>query len=274
MAVNLINTLQKSFTDKDYQDISQHVGISPESTKNGLKAIIPTVLVSILGNNTTNNSTQPIWWKALDEEYPYSEEEFVVTKHIHNSTFLVKGREVLSGMFRSNYDQLVTSVSSVSGVQKEKAAGLIEVGVPLIVGHLKNWMRSKGWNFKDLIENLIENKAIITAAIPVGISPTHFGVGNTPKNNFSETLKTEIPIKEKPTKKKNNGLMWFGGLVLLALILWYLMGNKSCTRSMNTDDTLVPDMTKVTKQTQMYKKSMDGTYYAYEIMPELMLKIE
>lgn len=51
MPTNLIDVLQKSFSDKTYQDISNHVGVNPVSTKNGLKAIIPGVLASILGNN-------------------------------------------------------------------------------------------------------------------------------------------------------------------------------------------------------------------------------
>lgn len=273
MAINLINILQKSLSEKSFSDISQYIGISPESTKNGTKAIIPVVLASILGNNTASTSTQPAWWNALDKEYPYSEDEFVDTKAINSSSFLIKGREVLAGLFRTNHDELVASVSSVAGIQKEKAAGLIEVSVPLIVGHLKNWTLKKGWKFKDLIEYLIENKTVITGALPTGISPAHFGVGRLPKNNFSRTIETETPTPATPTsKKKNNGLIWFGGLLLLAIILWYLMGNKSCTRSLDTDDMLVPDMTQVIDSPKFYEKPMDGTYYAYEVKPDVVLR--
>lgn len=281
MTTNLINVLQKSFSDKSYQDISQHVDISPASTKNGTKAIIPTVLASILQNNTMSSSAQPSWWNALDNEYPYTDDEFVSTHNISNSTFLVKGREVVSGMFRTNHDDLVSSVSSIAGIQREKAAGLIEVGVPLIVGYLKSWMRKKGWKFKDLIQNLIENKSSITGALPSGISPTQFEVvnkpenkpKNTPKNNFSETIESQIPPVKKPVKKKNNGIMWFVGLVVIALILWYFMGNRACTRNAETDDLIVPGVNDTITSIQQYKKS-DGTYYAYEIMPKLALKAE
>ena len=258
MAINLINILQKSFTEESYQDITEHVGVNLESTKNGLKAIVPVILASILGNNTVNSSSQPVWWKSLDKDYPYSEDDFVDTKNISTPSFLVSGREIISGMFRTNHDELIGSVSSVSGIQKEKSAGLIEVGVPLIVGHLKNWVLKKGWKFKDLVANLIENKTLITNALPSGISLSHFGLANieknnfsetikgeNPKNNFSETIKTEIPTEAKPTKKKKfNGIFWFGGILILAIILWYFMGSKSCIRSLNTDDLLVPDMTE------------------------------
>ena len=115
------------------------MGINLESTKNGLNAITPIVLTSILGNNTVKNATQPVWWNALKEEYPFSEDEYIEATHINSPSFLIKGREVISGMFRTNHDELVTSVSSVAGIQKEKASGLIEVGVPLIAGYLNNW---------------------------------------------------------------------------------------------------------------------------------------
>lgn len=271
MTNNLINTLQKSFSDQSYQDISKYVGINPESTKNGLKVIIPVVLASILGNNTMSSSAEPIWWNALDSEYPYTEDEFVMTENIGNSLFLVKGREVVSGMFRTNHDELVASVSSVAGVQKEKAAGLIELGVPLIAGYLKNWMRRKNWTFKELIENLIENKATIIGSLPSGISLSNFSVANKPTNNFSKTIEAQIPSSTNIKKKKNNGLIWFGGLLLVALILYYFMGIKSCSRNLNTEDMLVPEISQVIDSPQLYEKSVDGTYYAYKVMPELVL---
>ena len=272
MTINLIDILQKSFSEKSYEDISQHVGISTESTKNGLKVIIPNVLAAILGNNTMSSSTQAVWWNALDSEYPYSDDEFVQTENISNTSFLVKGREVLSGMFRKSHAELVSSVSSVAGIQKEKSAGLIEAAVPLIDGHLKNWMRRKNWKFKDLIENLIENKALITGALPKGISIANFGKDNIPIYNCSKTIETVIPSTGKPKKKMTNGLVWFSGLVILALVLWYFMGTKSCARSLDTDDLLIPDMTQVIDSPKLYEKPMDGTYYAYEMKPEVLLK--
>lgn len=274
MPINLINILQKSFSEKSLEDISQHVDISTESTKNGLKVIIPKVFAAILGNNTVSSSAQPIWWNALDSEYPYKDDEFVQSENISNTTFLVKGREVLSGMFRTDHDELVSSVSSVAGIQKEKAAGLIEAAVPLIAGHLKNWMRRKNWKFEDLIENLIEHKAFITGSLPAGIPIADFGEDNKPKYNFSETIEVEIPTTGKPKKKKNNGLMWFGGLLVLVLILWYFMDSKSCTRSLDTNDILVPDITQVIDSPKLYEKPMDGTYYAYEMKPDVVPKTE
>ena len=274
MAINLINILQKSFSDKSYQDISQQVGISPESTKNGLKVIIPNVLAAILGNNTMSSSAKPSWWNALDSEYPYSDDVFVQTENISNTSFLVKGREVISGMFRTNHDKLVSSVSSVAGIQKEKAAGLIEIGVPLIAGFLKNWMRAKNMQFKDLIENLFENKAVITTALPAGIPITDFEADNKPKYNFSETIEAEIPTTKVSKKKKNNGLVWFVGLVILAIVLWYFLGTNSCSRSSDTDDMHIPDTAQELDSQKIYEKPMDGTYYAYEAKPDIYLKIE
>lgn len=274
MANNLITILQKSFSDKSYEDISQHVGISVESTKNGLKVIMPNVLAAILGNNTMSSSAQPAWWNTLDSEYPYSDDEFVQTENISKIAFLVKGREVSSGMFRTNHDKIISSVSSVAGIQKEKAAGLIEVGVPLVTGHLKNWMQRKNWKFKDLIENLVENKSIIMGALPAGIPIAYLEDDNKPKDNFSETIKTEIPTTRIIKKKKSNGLVWIAGLIIITLILWYFMGRKSCTRSLDTDDLLIPEITQIIDSPKFYEKPMDGTYYAYEIKPEMVLKRE
>ena len=127
-------------------------------------------------------------------------------------------------MFRTNHDELVSSICSIAGIQKEKASGLIEVGVPLIAGYLNNWVRKKGWKFKDLIENLDENKPSIIAAILSGISPARFGMGNVPKDNFSKTIETAIPTKTKSHKRVRNGFMSLFGLIVIALLFWYFMG--------------------------------------------------
>ena len=224
MAINLIDVLRNSFDEKAYQDISEHTGINLESTKNGLNVIIPAVLACILGNNTTTNASQPKWWNTLKDDYPDTKNDFIETKNINSSSFFVKGREILSSMFRTNHDELVKSVSSVAGIQKEKAAGLIEVGVPLIIGYINNWMKRKDWRFKDLIKNLIEIKPSIVDELPIGISPAHFGINNLPKNNFSEIVKTEIPRHKKTVKRNRNALMWIIGLLVLFILSWYFLG--------------------------------------------------
>ena len=271
MAANLIDILRNSFTEKSYADISQHVGISTESTKNGLNALVPAVLGCILGNNTVTSATQPTWWNALKDEYPYADEEFIDTNNINKPSFLIKGREVLSGMFRTNHDELVKSVGIVSGIPKDKSAGLIEVGVPLIIGYLNNWVRKKGWRFNELIANLIENKPSIVAALPAGISPSNFGVDkfskpNIPetkvnisdtKSDFAETIESEIPEQPHAVKKNKNGLMWIIGLIILALLLWYFLGYKSSNRN----EMLVPDTIDTIADGVHHNGVMDGGYY-------------
>ena len=277
MAIDLIDILRNSFTDKSYADISQHVGISTESTKNGLNALVPAVLGCILGNNTVTSATQPSWWNAMKEEYPYTDEEYIDTDNINKSSFLIKGREILSGMFRTNHDELVKSVGNVSGVPKEKSAGLIEVGVPLIIGYLSNWVRKKGWRFNELIANLTENKSSIVPALPAGISSAHFGLNNVnkshipetksnitdTKSDFSETIESEIPTQRHAVKKNKNGLMWIIGLVVLALLLWYFLGNKSSVREIRKvrDEILVPDKNDSVADASVRKGGMGETYY-------------
>lgn len=289
MTINLINVLRKSFSEKSYKDISEHTGISTESTKNGVNAIIPAVLACILGNNTLTSATQPTWWNALRNEYPYTEDEFIETETINSPSFLVKGREVLSGMFRTSYDDLVKSVGTVAGVPKNKAAGLIEVSVPLIVAYLNNWAKRKEWKFKDLIGNLIETKSSIVAELPTGITPSHLGVNdeakasshniprpvlakhNVPKDDFSETIESEIPTNEVVVKKNKNGLIWVLGLIVLALLLWYLLGNKACVRNVE-GDIIVPGVSDTISELSLHEHTKDGTYYAYQMKSELDIK--
>lgn len=272
MSINLIEVLKNSFTEKSYQDVSQHVGINHVAVKNGINNIIPVVLATILGNNTANNVSQPEWWNALKDDYPYSEDEFVDTNHIQSSSFRIKGREIISDMFHSNHDKLVSSVSTIAGIQKEKAVALIEVSVPLIVTCLNNWMRKKEWKFKDLIEDLNETKPSIVGALPAGISPASFGVNNTPKSNVSETIEPDIPAYSVVKReKKTNGLMWFIGVVVLAIALWYIMGSKSCNRNVD-QDVLVPGKSDTISINQHIEEVMDGTYYAYEVKHDLTIR--
>lgn len=271
MSINLIEVLKDSLTEKSYQDISQHIGINPVSIKNGINNIIPVVLAATLGNNTPNNANQPLWWNALKDDYPYSEDDLINTNNIQTPSFHTKGREIISGMFLNNHEELVFSVSSVAGIQKEKATALIEVSVPLIVAYLNNWMQKKGWKFKDLIENLNETKPSIIRALPAGVSPTNFEVKSMPKSDSSEATETEIPVYSVVTRKKNNGLMWFIGVIVLVLALWYIMGSKSCNRNID-EDVLVPGKADTISINEHIEEAMDGTYYAYEVKHDLTIR--
>lgn len=280
MSVDLIDKLRKSFTEKSYQDISEYVGINTQSAKNGINALVPAVLACVLGNNTLTSATQPIWWNALKDEYPYIDDEYINTTNIDKPSFLIKGREVLSGMFRTNHDELVKSISSVAGIQKEKAAGLIEVGVPLIIGYLNNWIKTKGWKFKDLIANLIDSKPTIVKELPIGISATHFGINGVKDvtsvidkttKNFSETTKTEIPTNTKAVKRNKNSLMWIIGLIVIALLAWYFLANRACVRNME-DEVIVPEIDGSITEVSFHVESMDGTFYANQIEHDYIIK--
>ncbi len=280
MSVNLIDKLRKSFTEKSYQDISEYVGINTQSAKNGINALVPAVLACILGNNTLTSATQPIWWNALKEEYPYTDNEYINTSNLDKPSFLIKGREVLSGMFRTNHDELVKSISSVAGIQKEKAAGLIEVGVPLIIGYLNNWVKTKGWKFKDLIANLIDSKPTIVKELPIGISATHFGINGVKDvtnvidkttKDFSETIKTEIPTNPKAVKRNKNSLMWIIGLIVIALLAWYFLANRACVRNIE-DEVIVPEIDGSITEVSFHVESMDGTFYANQTEHDYIIK--
>lgn len=270
MAINLIDILRNSFTEKSYQDLSQHVAISPEATKNGVRALVPTVLACILGNNYTSSSTEPTWWNALKDEYPYADDEYIDCSHINNPSFLIKGREILMGLYRTNYDDLVKSISDVSGIQKVKAAGLIEVGVPLIIGYLNNWLRKKGWKFHYLIENLILNRSSIVEALPPGTSPAHFGISTMQKNNFTKPIETEKLLEEAPPKKNINALLWILSLAGIALLLWYIIGPTSCERDVReVRDIIISGENDTLSDAGLNKAIVDETYYIYGSKLEL-----
>ena len=281
MSVNLIDKLRNSFTEKSYQDISEYVDINTQSAKNGINALVPAVLACVLGNNTLTSAKQPIWWDALKDEYSNGDDEYINTANINKPSFLNKGREVLSGMFRTNHDDLVKSISSVAGIQKEKAAGLIEVGVPLIIGHLNKWIKTKGWKFKDLIAILLETKLNIVKELPIGISATHFGINglkddhtkviNNPTKDFSETIKTEIPTHPKAVKKNKNSLMWIVGLIVIALLAWYFLANRACVRDID-DEVIVPEIDRSITKVSFHIESMDGTYYVNQIEHDFKIK--
>lgn len=248
MAINLITVLQDAFSAEAYKDISNHVDISTESTKNGLKVVIPATLASI-SKYEGESSPLPSCWNALDNVYRPTDAKHINTQNIHNPTFVEKGREILWCMFRKNHDELVATVATVAGVQKAKASKLVEVGVPLVVGFLKNWMLHNGWTFNDLMSNLSKNNSLIAAALPEELAFAHFEMNNSPKVNFSKTMETPLATAPTPVSKKrknNNAIIWLAGLILvalLALLLWYLLNNtysKSNRIDIDTNDMLVP----------------------------------
>lgn len=60
--------------------------------------------------------------------------------------------------------------------EKNNAVSLIEITTLLVAGYLINWLEWQGWKFEDLINNLLNTKYEIIAALPAGISPVHLGI--------------------------------------------------------------------------------------------------
>lgn len=176
MNISFLTVLRDSFTEKSYQRLSEHISISSEQAKNGVYAIIPIILASILENNTASNAVQPIWWNSLKEVPAFTDDKTINVNIINKPFFAVKGRGVSWYMFSFCFNDLVAVVSEMASIQKQNAISLIEITTPLIVCYLINWMEWEGWEFEDLIDNLLHAKYEITTALPVGISTAHLGI--------------------------------------------------------------------------------------------------
>lgn len=176
MNISFLTILRDSFTDKSYQSLSEHISISSEQAKNGVYVIIPIILASILENNTASDVVQPIWWNSLKEVPAFMDDKTININIINKPFFAIKGRGVSWYMFSFCFNNLVAVVSEISLIQKQNAMSLIEITTPLIVSYLINWMKWEGWEFENLIDNLLDTKYEIITALPAGISTAHLGI--------------------------------------------------------------------------------------------------
>lgn len=241
MSVNLIDVLKNAFTENVYDRISRNVELDRDAARSGVGAVIPTVLASILGKNTTTAYNEPTWWNSLTGLFTRDEDEMyvdVVNDPLYNET----GNNVYHGLFGSNRDTIVEAIARKIGLGTDKASGFLSTVVPLVTGYLANWIRRKGWSFGDLIGNLFDNRSSIVNALPAGVSPALFGLAADTPEPVQETVYTEPePVRETvttpPPAKSNNLLWWVIGVLLLAVLLWWLLGNRGCTRQAVVNDT-------------------------------------
>ncbi len=235
MSVNLIDVLKNAFTDNVYDRITRNVDVDRDSAKSGVDAIIPTVLASILGKNTATAYNEPTWWNSLTDFFRRDEDELYVDV-IDDPRYNETGTNVYNGLFGTNRSAIVDAIAKKIGLGGDKASGLLSTVVPLVTGYLANWTRRKGWSFRDLISNLIDNKSSIMNALPAGLSPGIFGLTALDDPRPAETVYTETePVREPvtttpPPARSNNLLWWVIGLLLVGLLLWWLLGNRSCER--------------------------------------------
>lgn len=246
MAVNLIDVLKNAFTDNVYESIARKVGLDASTAKSGVGAIIPTVLGSILGKNTVGAYNQPSWWDSIVDFFDGDDEDLHISK-VDDPSFLKTGSGMVSGLFGTNHDSIVGAIGQSIGAGKEKASGLMGMVVPMITGYLGNWMKRKSWSFKDLISNLIDNKSSIMSALPASISPALLGfsapVADAPRATHTRPVETKREPVQEPRKGGSNWLWWLLAILLIGLLLWWLLGNKGCSKHVvdNDADTLVID---------------------------------
>lgn len=274
MKENVIDILKNAFTEQSVTSIGKHVGIETKQAKDGIDAIIPTILAALLHNNTALSKT-PDWLSTLSGLFN-DKDENIQAERFDFLTLGVKGKEILSGLFGAKSANISDAVAQKAGISKERTDGLLSAVVPIVLAYLTNWMKKKDWSFANLMGNLTENKSAIATALPAGLSAAAFF--DFTSSNTNSIPPAKDPVMTKPMaeqantttppppnveeeKSENNWLNWLLWLVLIVLLLWLVI--RSCNRNKEAEQVVPADTTEIVTDTITNTVLVNGTLNEY-----------
>lgn len=187
--MNLIEMIKEEIDGDVLSSISQKAGVSQEQAEKGLSATIPAVLAGILKNNNGENSSLLGGLFVQGAGDDQSEED--------DSQLLNRGSAMANSLFGTEREKLTTEVGNATGLDHNKASGLLAMAVPTITGLISKLMTKHNWNLTDVLGRVASTKDDIATSLS-DIPPAGFPKTDTPPDERHEPEERPIEVPPAP----------------------------------------------------------------------------
>ena len=175
---NFLSVSQRFYSPDILQKISNEINQPVEQTKTGLKSVIPTLFMGIVNKGSTREGAESLMKLA-------SEEDTGAPPIENPETIKVGGNDVLSGIFGSNLNSVITKLGDVTGMNSVSLTKMMKMAAPMLIGMLGTKIKNDRMGPSALMSFLTQQKSSLAGLIPAGIT----GV-----TGFSE-IKEKLPSK-------------------------------------------------------------------------------
>lgn len=249
MSINLVELAKGLFTPDVVSGAGATLGEDEGNIRKAVNAIIPAVLLGLFqkADNPSDPGRAGVATAATaaagNTDLPGTLQSVLSGGGASpENPWLQKGRELLGTLFGDKTDAIVSMVSGYSGVKTSSANTLMSATAPAVLGLAGNQAQGSDgiWAL------LLAQKDHIIRSLPSGLNLAgvpllgSFAGWFSPSGPPVTPVSPVSPVSETtyPDRKKGGGgwLLWLLLLVLVALAIWYFMGQKGCNNQVTVPE--------------------------------------
>lgn len=233
MAVNLTDLAKGLFTGDVISKASSTLQESEGGILKAVEALVPTLLAGLLqkGRSSDGGGLNTLLSGAQDLLAGNAPEAMLghAISHaggLQQDSWMSKGLAWLQHLFGDKTNAVTDMVAGYAGIKAQSAKTLLGASVPALLGLTANQAAGSG---DSIWQYLMKQKDQILGQLPGGLNIAGLlGLGSIGAASGLSSGYGHSAGDTGHSRKKSNGWLWVILLLLLALVLWYLLGQKGC----------------------------------------------
>lgn len=166
-------------------------------------------------------------------------------------------QDIISKILGEKSEHILSHVSEYANINKSSAENLLKVATAATLQGIKKCAHENGLDDQGILSKLAENRCLIPALLPAGMSLEHLGLENLLEKNTETPVETSAPIthktKEEEVKilhqensEKSSFWKWLLPLLILGIVAWFLwnqLAQKEVlkTKTATENVTIIPE---------------------------------
>jgi outer membrane protein OmpA-like peptidoglycan-associated protein len=190
--------------------IASSMGESEQSVARGLESSIASVLGAMAAKAEDSGALRKMLDLAPEESGDISWSRLASGLTTPALPWLLKGKQILSGLFGNDDTAVADAVGQESGIRPGTATTLLAMAAPMVLRSLNRRVSDEGWSMRDLGNILVKEGNTIRSALPPGLTALLW-----PHRQAT----TASPIIAQSVQPEKNSSGWLGAVCLAALML-------------------------------------------------------
>lgn len=163
-------------------------------------------------------------------------------------------QDIISKILGEKSEHILSHVSEYANINKSSAENLLKVATAATLEGIKKCAHENGLDDQGILSKLAENRCLIPALLPAGMSLEHLGLENLLEKNTETPVETstsithktkeEVKILNQENSEKSSFWKWLLPLLILGIVVWFLW-NQLIQKEILKTETSTENITKI-----------------------------
>lgn len=243
--MSLIDLIKHPLNPELISEAAIQLGESESNVSKALGSLFPAVLGVF-----AQHSKQDDVINALLETSSLDFSENLLEKANNNTEI----ENIISKILGEKSEHILSHVSEYANINKSSAENLLKIATAATLQGIKKCAHENGLDDQGILSKLAENRCLIPALLPAGMSLEQLGLENLLEKNTETPVETstsithktkeEVKILNQENSEKSSFWKWLLPLLILGIVVWFLW-NQLIQKEILKTETSTENITKI-----------------------------